>query len=387
MIKDELRKIMNDVYGQSENPIRFFQAPGRVNLIGEHIDYNGGYVFPTAIDKFSTVAIRKRDDDLIKLYATDLKYVVEANINELEKYKNLKWGNYQLGVIEQLMKKGISVGGAEFIFNDLVPLGSGLSSSAAIEVVTAYAMTELYGHNIDKIEIALICQKAEHEYVGVKCGIMDQFASAMGKKGNAILLDTDTLEYEYIPVKLDKYSIVISNTNKKRSLGESKYNERRSECEKALADMQNKFPEKKNLCDFSYKEFLLCKDEIKDEKCKKRAEHAVCENLRVLDSVKSLRKNDILSFCKYLNLSHISLRDLYEVSCKELDILVESAWMQKDVLGSRMTGAGFGGCTVSIVKTESVEEFINDISKVYYEIIGYDASFYVCNISDGVKEI
>ena len=387
MIKDELRKIMNDVYGQSENPIRFFQAPGRVNLRGEHIDYNGGYVFPAAIDKFSTVAIRKRDDDLIKLYATDLKYVVEANINELEKYKDLKWGNYQLGVIEQLMKKGISVGGAEFIFNDLVPLGSGLSSSAAIEVVTAYAMTELYGHNIDKIEIALICQKAEHEYVGVKCGIMDQFASAMGKKGNAILLDTDTLEYEYIPVKLDKYSIVISNTNKKRSLGESKYNERRSECEKALADMQNKFPEKKNLCDFSYKEFLLCKDEIKDEKCKKRAEHAVCENLRVLDSVKSLRKNDILSFCKYLNLSHISLRDLYEVSCKELDILVESAWMQKDVLGSRMTGAGFGGCTVSIVKTESVEEFINDISKVYYEIIGYDASFYVCNISDGVKEI
>lgn len=378
---------MNEVYGQSKNPIRFYQAPGRVNLIGEHIDYNGGYVFPAAIDKFSTVAIRKRDDDLIKLYATDLKYVVEANINELEKYKNLKWGNYQLGVIEQLMKKGISVGGAEFIFNDLVPLGSGLSSSAAIEVVTAYAMTELYGHNIDKIEIALICQKAEHEYVGVKCGIMDQFASAMGKKDNAILLDTDTLEYEYIPVKLDKYSIVISNTNKKRSLGESKYNERRSECEKALADMQNKFPEKKNLCDFSYKEFLLCKDEIKDEKCKKRAEHAVCENLRVLDSVKSLRKNDILSFCKYLNLSHISLRDLYEVSCKELDILVESAWMQKDVLGSRMTGAGFGGCTVSIVKTESVEEFINDISKVYYEIIGYDASFYVCNISDGVKEI
>jgi len=387
MIKDELSRIMNEVYGQSKNPIRFYQAPGRVNLIGEHIDYNGGYVFPAAIDKFSTVAIRKRDDDLIKLYATDLKYVVEANINELEKYKNLKWGNYQLGVIEQLMKKGISVGGAEFIFNDLVPLGSGLSSSAAIEVVTAYAMTELYGHNIDKIEIALICQKAEHEYVGVKCGIMDQFASAMGKKGNAILLDTDTLEYEYIPVKLDKYSIVISNTNKKRSLGESKYNERRSECEKALADMQNKFPEKKNLCDFSYKEFLLCKDEIKDEKCKKRAEHAVCENLRVLDSVKSLRKNDILSFCKYLNLSHISLRDLYEVSCKELDILVESAWMQKDVLGSRMTGAGFGGCTVSIVKTESVEEFINDISKVYYEIIGYDASFYVCNISDGVKEI
>ena len=285
------------------------------------------------------------------------------------------------------MKKGITFGGAEFVFNDLVPLGSGLSSSAAIEVVTAYAITQLYGHNIDKIEIALICQKAEHEYVGVKCGIMDQFASAMGKKDNAILLNTDTLGYDYIPVKLDKYSIVISNTNKKRSLGESKYNERRSECEKALADMQNKFPEKKNLCDFSYKEFLLCKDEIKDEKCKKRAEHAVCENLRVLDSVKSLRKNDILSFCKYLNLSHISLRDLYEVSCKELDILVESAWMQKDVLGSRMTGAGFGGCTVSIVKTESVEEFINDISKVYYEIIGYDASFYVCNISDGVKEI
>ena len=387
MIKDELRKIMNDVYGQSEKPIRFFQAPGRVNLIGEHIDYNGGYVFPAAIDKVSTVAIRKRDDDLIKLYATDLKYVVEANINELEKYKDLKWGNYQLGVIEQLMKKGITVGGAEFVFNDLVPLGSGLSSSAAIEVVTAYAITQLYGHNIDKIEIALICQKAEHEYVGVKCGIMDQFASAMGKKDNAILLNTDTLGYDYIPVKLDKYSIVISNTNKKRSLGESKYNERRLECEKALADMQKKFPEKKNLCDFSYKEFLSCQDEIKDENCKKRAEHAVCENLRVLDSVKSLRKNDLLSFCKYLNLSHISLRDLYEVSCKELDILVESAWMQKDVLGSRMTGAGFGGCTVSIVKSESVEEFINDISKVYYEIIGYDASFYVCNISDGVKEI
>ncbi|HOD92464.1 MAG TPA: galactokinase [Clostridia bacterium] len=387
MIKDDLLNVINEIYGKSDETVRFFQAPGRVNLIGEHIDYNGGYVFPAAIDKVSTVAIRKRNDSIIKLYATDLRYVVEADMKNLEQYKNLKWGNYQLGVIDQILKKGLKIKGAEFIFDDKVPLGSGLSSSAAIEVVTAYAILQLYGYKMEKMDIALLCQKAEHEYVGVKCGIMDQFASVMGKKDHAMLLDCNTLQYEYVPVKMDEYSIVISNTNKKRSLGSSMYNKRRSECEQALSDMQKKFPDKKYLCDFSYKEFLSCVDEIIDEDCKKRAEHAVCENLRVLDSVKALRKNDIFSFCKYLNLSHISLRDLYEVSCKELDVLVENAWMQKDVLGSRMTGAGFGGCTVSIVKSESVETFIEDISRVYSEVVGYDASFYVCNISDGVKEI
>lgn len=387
MIKEDLTGLMNHVYGSSDEKIRFFQAPGRVNLIGEHIDYNGGYVFPAAIDKVSTVAVRRRQDSIIKLYATDLQYVVEADLNNLDQYKNIKWGNYQLGVIDQIIKKGIKIKGAEFIFDDKVPLGSGLSSSAAIEVVTAYAILQLYGYKMEKLDVALLCQKAEHEYVGVKCGIMDQFASAMGLKDNAMLLDCNSLQYEYIPIKLDNYSIIISNTNKKRSLGSSMYNKRRSECERALADMQKKFPEKKYLCDFSYKEFISCADDIKDAECKNRAEHAVCENLRVLDSVKALRKNDISSFCKYLNLSHISLRDLYEVSCKELDVLVENAWMQKDVLGSRMTGAGFGGCTVSIVKSESVKEFIEDISKVYLEIIGHSASFYICNISDGVKEI
>ncbi|HPY97799.1 MAG: Galactokinase [Firmicutes bacterium ADurb.Bin099] len=387
MIKEELANILNNVYGSSEESIRYFQAPGRVNLIGEHIDYNGGYVFPAAIDKVSTVAVRKRKDDIIKLYATDLRYVVEADMNSLEQYKDLKWGNYQLGVIDQILKKGIKVKGAEFIFDDKVPLGSGLSSSAAIEVVTAYAMLQLYGHKTDKMDIALLCQKAEHEYVGVKCGIMDQFASAMGLKDHAMLLDCNSLEYEYIPIKLDDYSIVISNTNKKRSLGSSMYNKRRAECEQALADMQKKFPDKLNLCDFTYKEFLSCADDITDADCRKRAEHAVCENLRVLDSVKALKKGDISSFCKYLNLSHISLRDLYEVSCKELDVLVESAWMQKDVLGSRMTGAGFGGCTVSIVRKQSVKDFIEDIGRVYQEVIGYNASFYICEISDGVKEI
>lgn len=387
MNRKVLFNLLQDIYGKNDEQVRYFQAPGRVNLIGEHIDYNGGHVFPAAIDMFSTVAVRKRNDRIIKLYATDLKYVVEADMDNLEKYMDLKWGNYQLGVVDQLLKNGFELGGAEFIFDDKVPLGAGLSSSAAIEVVTAFAMTRLYGYDTEKIELAKIAQKAEHEYVGVKCGIMDQFASAMGKENKAMLLNTNTMEYEYIPINIDDYAILITNTNKKRSLGDSAYNKRREECESALKDMQKQHPEKKYLCDFTYKEFLSVSEDIKDPTAKKRAEHAVCENTRVLDSVKALKKKDLLSFCKYLNLSHISLRDLYEVSSKELDFLVENTWLQKGVLGSRMTGAGFGGCTVTIIEKDYIDEFIQNVSKSYLDIMEYEASFYVCKLADGVKEI
>jgi galactokinase len=387
LVKFDLGDTLINIYGESDQEVRFFSAPGRVNLIGEHIDFNGGYVFPAAIDKASTVAIRKRKDDIIKLYACDLKYIVEADMKKLDEYRSLKWGNYQLGVVQQLLNEGFNIHGCELIFNDLVPFGSGLSSSAAIEVVTAYAISSIYGYEPDKIRIAKLAQKAEHEYIGVNCGIMDQFTSAMGKKDNAILLNCDTLEYEYVPIVMDGYSLVISNTNKKHSLGSSMYNKRRSECEKALENMKKQFPDKNYLCDFSYAQFLECEDTIECMDCRKRAEHAVCENERVKDSVIALKKGDLAAFGKYMNGSHISLRDLYEVSCIELDTLVESAWHQKGVLGSRMTGAGFGGCTVSVVKNEHIHDFINNVGKAYLKTIGFEASFYICSVSDGVKEI
>jgi len=380
-------------FGGSTEGIRIFKAPGRVNLIGEHTDYNGGYVFPAALTLATTIVARPRHDDKIRLIATDLEVMVEAELDKLQDYKGLKWGNYQLGVADELIKSGYNVIGCDLMFEDKVPLGSGLSSSAAIEIATAVALVSLgdedYGRTkkIDMTEMALISQRAEHNYVGVKCGIMDQFASAMGKKDHAIFLRCSDLSYELVPVELNGYSLVISNTNKKRSLGEGKYNERRAQCEKGLEMMNKAFPEATCLSDISSSGFEVHKDLLTDDVIRRRVEHVIYENQRVLDSVKALKEGNLKLFGELLNQSHNSLRDLYEVTGTELDTLVEEARKQKGVLGSRMTGAGFGGCTVSLVENSAIDDFIINVGKAYKEKIGYEASFYISEIGDGGREV
>jgi len=383
----ELKNKLISIYGKSDEKIYYFSSPGRVNLIGEHTDYNGGCVFPAAISFASTIAIRKRKDNIIRMLATDLNYVVEAKLDNLMAYKEYKWGNYQLGIVDELIKAGYKITGCEVIFDDKVPLGSGLSSSAAIEIVMAMGLLKLNGYEIDMLEIAKLAQRAEHNYVGVNCGIMDQFASAFGKKNNGIFLDCKTLKFKHIPLDLKGYKIVITNTNKKRSLGESKYNERRAQCEKALSQLKNDYPNAQFLCDISYEQLLKSKNLITSKVNLNRAMHVIMENKRVYDSIKALGEGDIKLFGKYMIESHESLKNLYEVSCKELDTLVDGALLQQGVLGSRMTGAGFGGCIVSIVKEDNIKSFIKNLGKIYKEKIGYEASFYISEIADGGKEV
>ncbi len=372
--------------------IRIFQSPGRVNLIGEHTDYNGGYVFPAALTMRTAIAYRKRNDNIIKMMATDLDNVVEADIDNLAGYKDLWWGNYQISIADVMKKKGYEICGCDMLFDDTTPHGGGLSSSAAIEVATALAFAtisnEIKGINepVDMIEMAKISQQAEHEYIGVMCGIMDQFASAMGKKNYAIMLNCKTLDFELVPVNIDGYKLVISNTNKKRSLADSKYNERRNECEQAVEGLKKDLPGITCLADVSPEEFEKYRGEIKNSVAARRAEHVVYEIDRVVKSKEALIKNDIKEFGRLMNASHDSLRDLYEVTGIELDTLVDEARKINGVLGSRMTGAGFGGCTVSIVKDSSVDEFIKIVGEKYTEKIGYAPSFYISEIGDGGHE-
>lgn len=380
-------------FGGDDKGIRIFTSPGRVNLIGEHTDYSGGYVFPAALTLATTVVTRPRDDRKIRLIATDLKEMVEADLDNLETYKDLKWGNYQLGVADELQKAGYNIIGCDLMYEDKVPLGSGLSSSAAIEVATAIALVSLgdpeYGRSkeIDKIEMAKISQIAEHNYVGVKCGIMDQFASAMGKKDHAIFLNCRDLSYELVPIRLSGYSLIIGNTNKKRSLGEGKYNERRAECEQGFAILKKEMPEISYLGEITVWNFENKKHLIEDDVILKRVQHVVYENHRVLESVEALKQGDLNRFGQLMNASHDSLRDLYEVTGKELDTMVNEARKVDGVLGARMTGAGFGGCTVSLVRNDMVDEFIERVGKAYREQIGYDASFYISEIGDGGREL
>lgn len=385
---ENLLKTFHEVYkSNNNNQVRCFFSSGRVNLIGEHTDYNGGYVFPAALNVGTTVLVRKREDDKIKLFATDLKEIVEANLKNIDEYKNIKWGNYQLGVIKELIDAGYNVGGVEMLFHDTVPHGAGLSSSAAIECATGIAMYSLFNEKpMDKVELAFICQRAENKYVGVNCGIMDQFASSMGKKDHAIFLNTKTMDYKYVPLKLADYKIVITNTNKKRSLADSKYNQRRAECEKGLAILKEKL-DIECLGDVTVDMFEEYKYLIDDEIVKKRVWHVVYEDDRVLKSIDVLENGDIESFGKLMIESHISLRDLYEVTGYELDTLFEEALKVDGVIGSRMTGAGFGGCTVSIVHKDSIDEFIRRVGENYFKKTNLKADFYVFEIDDGAREI
>ena len=385
---NELKKQFLEVFGGSDEGIRVFSSPGRVNLIGEHTDYNGGYVFTAALTMATTIIARPRTDSIVRMKATDLDGVVEGDLNTIDKYKDLKWGNYQFGIFDELRKAGYNICGADMLFHDTTPHGGGLSSSAAIEVSAAIAMASLGGaENIDNIEMAKISQTAEHNYIGVNCGIMDQFASAMGKANHVIFLNCKNLEYSLVPMKLDGYKLVISNTNKKRSLADSKYNERRSECEAGLEILKTAMPDKTCLGDISIEEYEANKHLIKDEIINNRVCHVISEDDRVLKSVDVLEKGDLKAFGKLMIASHESLRDLYEVSCDELDTLVDSALKLDCVLGSRMTGAGFGGCTVSLVKEDGVDEFIEKVGAEYLEKVGYAASFYITEIGDGGREI
>lgn len=388
MTIQELKQEFIKTFGGSEDGLQVFASPGRVNLIGEHTDYNGGFVFPAALTFCTTVVARRRDDDVIRMKATDLPDLVEGTLSTMENFRDLHWGNYQFGVFLELEKAGYHIVGADMLFHDTTPHGAGLSSSAAIEVSSAIAMATLGGATeIDSIEMAKISQMAEHNYVGVKCGIMDQFASAMGQKDHAIFLDCKTLEYQLVPIQLSGYKLILSNTNKKHSLGASKYNERRSECDEGLRILQQKLPHATCLGDITPEEYHTVKDAIKDETVERRVRHVIEEDARVKESIRVLTAGDLAAFGRLMTASHNSLRDLYEVTCPELDLLAAEALKIDGVLGSRMTGAGFGGCTVSLVKDESVDTFIETIGKIYKQEIGYDASFYITEIGDGGRKI
>jgi len=376
------------IYGDSEGAEVFF-APGRVNLIGEHTDYNGGHVFPCALTIGTYGAVRKRSDRKLRFYSVNFEArgIIESGIDELKPAKEAGWTNYPKGVMWAFRERGMQMdSGLDLVIFGNIPNGSGLSSSASLEVLTGAILRALYGFDVTDQDLALIGQYSENNFNGVNCGIMDQFACAMGKKDNAIFLDTNTLQYEYAPIVLDGAKIVIACSNKKRGLADSKYNERRSECETALAELQT-VCDIKTLGDLSEEEFEAHKDAIKDPVRVRRARHAVYENQRTLRAVEALKNGELALFGKLMNDSHVSLRDDYEVTGIELDTLVEEAWKVDGVIGSRMTGAGFGGCTVSIVKDEAIDRFIAQVGPAYEQKIGYAADFYVVEIGNGPHKV
>ena len=383
-MKQELLKKFEEVFGDSKGAGVYF-APGRVNLIGEHTDYNGGHVFPCALTIGTYAVARLRDDDKLCLFSMNFEEdgVGESRLADIETKKDGDWRNYPKGIVWAFGKKGYKVDkGLDILYFGNIPNGSGLSSSASIEVLTGFILKELFGFDVTNQDLALIGQFSENQYNGVNCGIMDQFAIAMGKKDCAIFLDTADLSYEYAPIVLKGAKIVILNTNKKRGLGDSKYNERRSECEAALAALQTKLSIK-SLGELTEEEFEANTELIGDPVKIKRAKHAVYENQRTIKAVKALKDNDLELFGKLMIASHDSLRDDYEVTGIELDTLVAEALKQQGVIGARMTGAGFGGCAVSIVKEEAVPAFIENVGKAYNEKIGYAADFYVVEIGYG----
>lgn len=383
-MKDTVLKKFEEVFGSAEGA-RVYFAPGRVNLIGEHTDYNGGHVFPCALTIGTYGVARQREDNRLRFYSMNFGGlgVIESSLEDLTPSKQAGWTNYPKGVMWAFEQRGMKLPfGMDLLLNGNIPNGSGLSSSASVEVLTGYILRDFFGFDVTNQDLALIGQYSENQFNMVNCGIMDQFAIAMGRKDNAIFLDTADLSYEYAPIALKGAKIVIACSNKKRGLGDSKYNERRSECETALAQLQQAV-NIKTLGELDEKAFEEYKDAIVDDVGRKRAKHAVYENQRTIRAVEALKANDVERFGQLMNASHVSLRDDYEVTGAELDTLVEEAWKIEGVIGSRMTGAGFGGCTVSIVKDEAIDKFIGQVGKAYQEKIGYAADFYVVEIGDG----
>ncbi len=360
-------------------------SPGRVNLIGEHTDYNNGFVLPAAISLFITAKAVKRNDNKINVYSVDMNEKRSFLLSEKYK-KEGTWVDYIKGVIIELNKIKLLKYGVDVAFKSNLPMGSGLSSSAAFELINAKLFSYINEINLSNKELALLCQKAENNFIGVNCGIMDQFAVALGEKGSALFLDTMTLDYEIINLNLDNYKIVISNTNKPRKLSESAYNKRRKECETVVSIIKESNKNINSLRDVTMDILKSYREKI-DNVLYKRAQHVIEENNRVIESINSLKKRDLKKFGELMVKSHFSLRDLYEVSCKELDTLVEEFIKYNEVIGSRMTGAGFGGCTVSIVKKENLTELLEKISEVYNKKIGLKVEHYIVDAVDGVKVV
>ena len=388
-MKEKLLEKFKELFGNADGVSLYF-SPGRVNLIGEHTDYNGGHVFPCALTLGTYGAARKRNDRLVHFYSMNLDHlgVIEASLDELVNKKEYNWANYPFGVVWAFAEKGYTLDcGFDMVIWGNIPNGSGLSSSASLEVLTGVILKDLYGIDaLSRTDLALIGQYSENNFNGCNCGIMDQFAVAMGKKDHAIFLDTSTLNYEYAPVVLEDAKIVITNSKVKHSLVDSAYNQRRQECTDALSELQSVI-EIKTLGDLDEETFEKHKDAIKDPIRQKRARHAVKENQRTIQAVAALRAGDITRFGQLMNQSHISLRDDYEVSCEEIDILVDLAWTLPGVIGSRITGGGFGGCTVSIVKNDAVDTFTESIGQAYKEKVGHEAEFYIVDIGDGAKRL
>ena len=387
-IKKNLKEKFQELFGDSEN-VRFFFAPGRVNLIGEHTDYNGGHVFPCALSMGTYACVKKRQDRNFRFYSLNVEStgVITADEYSFNPLEDKQWASYLKGVIWAFRKRGYSLPeGLDLVLYGNIPNGSGLSSSASLEVLMGSILKEMYGLKLSLPEIALIGQYSENNYNGMNCGIMDQFASAMGKKDHAIFLDTATLEFSYAPLVLTDYALIITNTNKKHKLIGSAYNDRRRESEEALEILQ-KYAEIKTLGDLSDEEFFRLEEKLEDPIIRKRAKHAVLENNRTVAAKKALEDGDYHEFGRLMNLSHVSLRDDYEVSCEESDLLCETAWTLPYVLGSRMTGGGFGGCTVSLVKRDKIKDFEEELQKVYEPKIGYPCSFYEAEIADGPREL
>lgn len=388
-MKEKLLKKFKELFGNADGVSLYF-SPGRVNLIGEHTDYNGGHVFPCALTLGTYGAARKRNDRLVHFYSMNLDYlgVIEASLDELVNKKEYNWANYPFGVVWAFAEKGYTLDcGFDMVIWGNIPNGSGLSSSASLEVLTGVILKDLYGIDaLSMTDLALIGQYSENNFNGCNCGIMDQFAVAMGKKDHAIFLDTSTLNYEYAPVVLEDAKIVITNSKVKHSLVDSAYNDRRSECETALEELKSEMPIV-TLGDLTEAEFEAHKDTIKDPVRQLRAKHAVYENQRTIRAVAALKANNIEEFGKLMNESHISLKNDYEVSCEEIDILVDLAWEIPGVIGSRITGGGFGGCTVSIVKNDAVDTFIEKVGNGYKEQTGNTAEFYVVEVGDGAHRL
>jgi galactokinase len=373
-------------YGNRNNkPVLFF-SPGRVNLIGEHTDYNGGFVFPCALNFGTYLLIRKIEGNILKFSTINFNDDDETELKGLFVNTRKKWTNYPIGVINEFLKKGVKISGLEFLFYGDVPNGAGLSSSASIEMVTAVAINDLFDAGLATLELVKMSQKAENEFVGMNCGIMDQFAVGFGKKDHAIFLNCDTLAFENVPVILNDHSLIITNTNKRRGLTDSKYNERRGECDKAVELLQAYKPIR-NLSEISTSEIYLLEKYIKDPVVRRRAKHVVSENGRVTEAVKVLKENNVIRFGELMNLSHDSLKNDYEVTGIELDTLVYEGRKLSGVIGSRMTGAGFGGCTVSIVKKADSAKFMSGLAVIYHKMTGLAADFYQPVISDGAGKI
>jgi galactokinase len=387
LINERVESLVNVFKGKFDGePNILVRAPGRVNLIGEHTDYNDGFVFPIAIDRDIMVASKRRDDQIVRLYSLDFDKMVEFPLSEIQFDSENHWSNYSRGVAHCLIEDGYSISGMDAVITGNIPQEAGLSSSAAMEVATALTFEKISEFEIEPSLMALLCQKAENKFVGVNCGIMDQFISRMGKKDHALLVDCRSLDFELIPLNLDEVKIVVCNTGKKRGLVDSEYNARRSECERGVKILEKFFPGIEALRDIELEDlqkYINHVPEITEKRCK----YVIKENNRVLESVEALSEMDLIKFGELMNQSHIGLRDEYEVSCPELDAMVDIAWGIDGVIGSRMTGAGFGGCTVSLVVGDSLQEFIDRVNEEYPKRFGLQHEIYVCNVEDGAGVI